>query len=93
MAEYPNVYAKLSFASSASQQSYPFEDTFWMHRAIIDAFGAERCMYGSNFPTLQYNPKMTYSQTAQLFSEAMPLSADERTQVLGGTAAKLWRWG
>jgi predicted TIM-barrel fold metal-dependent hydrolase len=93
MARYPNVYAKFSFASIASRQEYPFEDTFWMHRAIIDAFGAERCMYGSNFPTLQYNPKMTYPQTVQLFSEAMPLSAQERAHILGGTAAKLWRWG
>lgn len=93
MARYPNVYAKLSFASTASQQSYPFEDTFAMHRAIIDAFGAERCMYGSNFPTLQYNPKMSYAQTVQLFAEAMPLNEEERTQILGGTASKLWRWG
>jgi predicted TIM-barrel fold metal-dependent hydrolase len=93
MAKYPNVYAKLSFASIASQEEYPFADTFWMHRAIIDAFGAERCLYGSNFPTLQYNPKMTYAQTSRLFAEAMPLSAAERSQILGGTAAKLWRWG
>jgi predicted TIM-barrel fold metal-dependent hydrolase len=64
-----------------------------MHRAIIDAFGAERCMYGSNFPTLQYNQKMTYPQTVRLFAEAMPLSAQERAYILGDTAAKLWRWG
>jgi predicted TIM-barrel fold metal-dependent hydrolase len=93
MARFPNVYAKLSFASIASQQPYPFEDTFGMHRAIIDAFGAERCMLGSNFPTVQYNPKMSYAQTIQLFSEAMPLSEGERKGILGGTAATLWRWG
>ena len=93
MARFPNVYAKLSFASIASRQEYPFQDTFWRPRAIIDAFGAERCVYGSNFPTGQYNPKMSYPQTVQLFSEAMPLSEQERTQILGGTATKLWRWG
>jgi predicted TIM-barrel fold metal-dependent hydrolase len=93
MARYANVYAKLSFASIASQQPYPFADTFGMHRAILEAFGAERCVYGSNFPTVQYNPKMTYAQTVQLFSEAMPLSQTERRQILGETAAKLWRWG
>jgi predicted TIM-barrel fold metal-dependent hydrolase len=50
-------------------------------------------MYGSNFPTAQYNPKFTYKQTVQLFAEDLDLTAEERAWILGGTAAKLWRWG
>lgn len=92
LARYPNVYAKLTFLGLASQQPYPFADVHWMARQIIDAFGAERCLNGSNFPTIQYNAKMSYAQTVQLFAEAMALSAEERRWVLGGTAATLWRW-
>jgi predicted TIM-barrel fold metal-dependent hydrolase len=93
LADYPNVYAKLTFFGTASKGQYPFEDVHWMGRTIIDAFGAERCMYGSNFPTAQYNPRMTYEQTVQVFSEAIALTDEERSWILGGTAAKLWRWG
>jgi predicted TIM-barrel fold metal-dependent hydrolase len=93
MARYPNVYAKLTFLPLASQGAYPFTDVHWMARTIIDAFGAERCMYGSNFPTAQYNPKVSYGQTVRLFAEAVELDDEERAWVLGGTAARLWRWG
>lgn len=93
LARYPNVYAKLTFLGLASQQAYPFADVHWMARQLIDAFGAERCLYGSNFPPAQYNPKMDYRQTVQLFAEAIDLSDVERTWVLGGTAATLWKWG
>jgi predicted TIM-barrel fold metal-dependent hydrolase len=93
MSEYPNVYAKLSFLGGASSGGYPCEDVHWMVREIIDAFGAERCIYGSNFPTKQYNTKLTYDETIRLFSEAVDLSDSEREWVIGRTAQKLWRWG
>jgi predicted TIM-barrel fold metal-dependent hydrolase len=92
LARYPNVYAKLTFLGTASRQAYPFADVHWMVRAIVNAFGADRCMFGSNFPTAQYNPKLTYRQTVTLCSEELPLTADERRWILGETAAKLWRW-
>ena len=92
MARYPNVYAKLTFLGAASKQGYPFADVHWMVREIVDAFGPQRCMYGSNFPTDQYNPKATYAQTAQVFAEAIDLTSEERRWILGETAASLWRW-
>ncbi|MCC6625818.1 MAG: amidohydrolase [Chloroflexi bacterium] len=93
LARHPNVYAKLTFYGVASEQPYPFRDIHWMMRAVIDAFGPQRCLYGSNFPTEQYNPKITYRQAVDLFAEAVDLTADEQHWVLGETAARLWRWG
>jgi predicted TIM-barrel fold metal-dependent hydrolase len=93
LARFPNVYAKLTFYGSATLGGYPFADIHWMIRRVVDTFGADRCMYGSNFPTAQYNPKVSYAQTAELFAEMVELSADERRWVLGDTAAKLWHWG
>ena len=92
MARHPNLFAKISFVPLASGQAYPFADTFSLVRRIVDAFGAERCLYGSNFPTAQYNPQMTYGQTASYFEQNNLLSAKERQWILGKTAAKLWRW-
>lgn len=92
LAHYPNAYAKLTFLPLAGEGDYPFADAHWMVREIVDAFGPERCLFGSNFPTPQYSPKTSYAQTVRLFSEAVDLSAEERAWVLGGTAEKLWRW-
>ena len=50
LAKYENTYAKLTFVESASREEYPFRDVHWMVREVIDAFGPERCMFGSNFP-------------------------------------------
>jgi predicted TIM-barrel fold metal-dependent hydrolase len=93
LAEQANVYAKLSFVGAASTRPYPCDDVHWMVRQIVDAFGAERCVYGSNFPTAQYNPTLSYSEATRLFSEAIELSDHEREWVLGRTASRLWRWG
>ena len=92
LARYPNAYAKLTFVPLASRKAFPFADVHWMVREIVDAFGPERCLFGSNFPTAQYNPKTTYAQNVELFAESIDLSRQEREWILGGTAATLWRW-
>ena len=93
MAQYANVYAKLTFLPAASQENYPFADVHWMVRRLVDAFGPERCLFGSNFPTEQYTPGTSYGETVRLFAEAVDLSAEERAWILAGTATRLWRWG
>jgi predicted TIM-barrel fold metal-dependent hydrolase len=92
MARYPNVYAKLTFLPLASREAFPFRDVHWMVHAIVGAFGADRCLFGSNFPTAQYSPKTTYAQTVELFREAVALAPEERSWILGGTASLLWKW-
>ena len=92
LAEYPNTYAKLTFLALASQEEYPFRDVHWMVHELVDAFGAERCLFGSNFPTAQYNAKMTYTQTVRIFQEEIDLPPVAQDWILGGTASKLWQW-
>ena len=93
LAKCENAYVKLTFLESASREEYPFRDVHWMVREVIDVFGPERCMFGSNFPQHMYSPRMSYAQTLELFAEAIELSAEEREWILGGTAATLWQWG
>ena len=92
LARYENVYIKLTFLPLASRQAYPFTDVHWMVRELVDAFGPDRCLFGSNFPTVQYSPQTGYEQTVALFADAVDLSVEERAWILGGTAHKLWRW-
>jgi len=92
LARYENVYIKLTFLPLASRQVYPFTDVHWMVRELVDAFGPDRCLFGSNFPTVQYSPQTRYEQTVALFADAVDLSVEERAWILGGTAQTLWRW-
>jgi predicted TIM-barrel fold metal-dependent hydrolase len=92
LARYANAYAKLTFLSLASREEFPFRDVHWMVREIVDAFGPERCLFGSNFPTAQYSPRTTYAQLVELFAQAIDLSREERQWILGGTALRLWKW-
>jgi predicted TIM-barrel fold metal-dependent hydrolase len=56
--------------------------------ACIDAFGADRCMFASNFPIDR--PYVSYGHLVDLYRESVSdLSAEERQAVLAGTAARL----
>jgi len=92
LARYLNTYAKLTFLPLASKEPFPFNDVHWMVRELVDAFGPERCLFGTNFPQAQYSPHVSYAQIVELFAEAIGLSPCEREWILGGTALNLWRW-
>ena len=92
LARFPNAYAKLTFLPVASKEPFPFRDTHRMVRELVDAFGPERCLFGTNFPQAQYSPDVSYAQLVELFAEAIDLSPSEREWILGGTAAGLWNW-
>ena len=93
LAKYPNVYAKVTFLDVAAAGHWPYSNHHWMVRQIVQAFGPERCMWGSNFPTWIYSPGGTYLQNIDVFRNRIGLSESECRWVLGETAATLWRWG
>ncbi|MER3405441.1 MAG: hypothetical protein C4289_10040 [Chloroflexota bacterium] len=90
LAQFPNLYAKLTFLPTGSVEGYPFRDMHDACRRIIDAYGPERCIWGSDFPTELWCPKVTYSGHLQLFREALGLSPEEQAAILGKTAAQLY---
>lgn len=92
MAQQPNVYAKVTFLGAVPGGVWPYSEFHWMVRRVIDAFGPQRCMWGSNFPTRQFNPGATYAQHLDVFRKHLDLTDEERDWVTGRTAASLWRW-
>ena len=90
LSERPNLHAKLSFMATGSQGGYPCED---MHSAclrVIHWFGAERCVWGSDFPCELWTPGVSYQEALDIFRTVLPLSAEARAQILGGAARRLW---
>ena len=63
LARFPNLYAKLTFIPTGSAERFPFRDMHDACKRIIDAFGPERCIWGSDFPTELWSPKVDYEGT------------------------------
>jgi predicted TIM-barrel fold metal-dependent hydrolase len=58
--------------------------------AVVKAFGAERCVWGSDFPCDLWCPKVSYAEHLRIFTRDLPLSAADRAAIIGGTARGLW---
>ena len=90
LSKYKNLYAKVDFISTGTEIGYPGSDLHEAVLKIIDTYGPERCVWGSNFPNALWTPKLTYAEHLRIFTEALPLSDDAKAQVLGETARRLW---
>ena len=92
LSKYDNVFVKLTFISLASVNAYPFADVQWMVRGLVDHFGAERCIFGTNYPAEQYSPKASMKELVALFHRDLGLSTAEQRWIMGDTARRLWKW-
>ncbi len=90
LARYPNLFAKLTWLVAGSDQPYPFADTHPLLKAVIDAYGPDRCVWGSDFPCEYYTPQVTYEQHLALFRQALDLSDAEQQAILSTTPGRLW---
>jgi predicted TIM-barrel fold metal-dependent hydrolase len=90
LARFRNLYPKLDFIGTGTTQKYPCEDLHEACLKIIDAYGPERCVWASCFPNDLWTPKLTYAEHLRIFTEALPLKAESRRQILGETARRLW---
>jgi L-fuconolactonase len=90
LAEFPNVWVKLSALSELSQEPYPHRDTaVWTRRALA-AFGPERLMWGSDFPFVSGTERYGASWSA-LRHALEDTSASARRQISASTAAEVFR--
>ena len=90
LSKLPNIYAKLTSGTHGSQRIYPHEDMHEPLQRVIDAFGPDRCVWGSNFPNALWSKGTTYAQNLHLFIQELGLSLHDKTTILGGTAMSLW---
>ncbi|MGH2349985.1 MAG: amidohydrolase family protein [Chloroflexota bacterium] len=91
LAGHPNLHAKLTFLPTGSVEAYPFRDLHDACRRFVDAYGPDRCVWGSDFPTELWCPKVSYASHLELFRRELRLTAAEQAAILGGTAQRLYR--
>jgi L-fuconolactonase len=93
LATFPNLTAKLTFAVTGSEEEYPCRDTHDLVHAVIEAYGPERCIWGSDFPCELWCPKVDYARGLAIFSHELGIEEPARRAVLGGTASRLYFGG
>jgi predicted TIM-barrel fold metal-dependent hydrolase len=89
LARLPNVGVKLSGAPSTSSAPYPYKNIHDYLKRIIDAFGPERCFWGTDITRMP----CTYKQCVTMFTEEMPwLKGRDQELVMGGAIVRWLGW-
>ncbi len=89
LARYPNVSVKLSAIANFSTEPYPFRDTLPYIRRLYDAYGPQRCYWGTDI-TNSF-ARATWRQRIAQFTEKLPfLSERDKDWIMGrGIRARL----
>ena len=90
LAQCPNIAIKLTGAGTLSKQDYPYQDIWASLRKIIDTFGLERCMWGTDWTRAV--KILSYQQGVDAFKLTDQLSEHERTQLMSGNLQKIYKW-
>jgi predicted TIM-barrel fold metal-dependent hydrolase len=90
LAKRKNAVIKISGACTLSQKPYPFPDIWDPLARIFDAWGFERCLWGTDWT--RAFAVVNYEQATKPFLETKRLSASERAMLMGGATAKAYGW-
>ena len=90
LAAYPNVRVKISGACTLSREPFPYNDIWDPVLRIIDSFGIDRCMWGTDWT--RTSGMLTYEQSVAPFRKTDRLSASDKSKLMGGTLQKVYGW-
>ena len=90
LADHDNVAVKITGACTLSHEPYPYEDLWDPLRRVFDAFGFDRCLWGTDW-TRAVN-LLTYEQGVTPFRLTDRLSDDERADLMGGALQRIYNW-
>ncbi len=90
LAQRPNVTIKVSGVCTLSHRPYPFDDLWKPFGRVFDAFGVDRCMWGTDW-TRTVNI-VSYPDAVGAFRELPGLSPHERDALMGGSLSRVFQW-
>ncbi len=85
-----NVAIKISGACTLSHQPFPYPDIWEPLSRVFDAYGLERCMWGTDWTRAVR--VLTYEQGVEAFRVTESLSDSERATLMGGTLSRIYKW-
>ena len=90
LAKRPNCVIKVSGACTLSREPYPFPDIWDPLARVFDAWGFERCLWGTDWT--RAFAVVNYEQAVEPFLKTSRLSDSERAMLMGGACAKAYGW-
>ncbi len=85
-----NAVIKVSGACTLSREPYPFPDIWDPLARVFDAWGFERCLWGTDWT--RAFAVVNYEQAVEPFRQTHRLSDSERAMLMGGACAKAYGW-
>jgi L-fuconolactonase len=90
LAKFSNVMMKITGACTLSHQPFPYNDIWDPLGRIFDAFGLDRCMWGTDWTRAV--AFLTYAQGGEAFRITDRLSDSDRATLMGGTLQRVYNW-
>jgi len=91
LAKYPNVSVKLSSSPLYSIQSYPWRDMDDHIRRLFDAYGPQRCHWGTDL-TNSFNRGSMKQRIEHFTQELQFLSEDDKDWIMGRSIMEKLSW-
>jgi L-fuconolactonase len=90
LAAHDNIVVKITGACTLSQQPFPYADIWDPLGRIFDAFGLDRCLWGTDWTRAV--GLLTYQQGVDAFRVTDRLSDTDRAMLMGGALQRVYGW-
>jgi L-fuconolactonase len=90
LAKRKNAVIKITGACTLSKRPYPFPDIWDPLFRIFDAWGFDRCLWGSDWT--RAFAVVNYEQAVDPFLQTSRLSGSERATLMGGSTTRVYGW-
>jgi len=90
LAAQPNIAIKISGACTLSHEPFPYKDIWDPLGRIFDAFGFDRCLWGTDWTRAV--AFLTYKEGVEAFRVTDRLSARDRALLMGESLARVYNW-
>jgi predicted TIM-barrel fold metal-dependent hydrolase len=90
VAKHANIALKITGACTLSHQPFPYTDIWEPLGRIFDAFGIDRCMWGTDWTRAV--ALLTYKQGVDAFRLTDRLSDSDKATLMGGSLQKIYKW-
>jgi L-fuconolactonase len=90
LAAHDNIAVKISGACTLSHEPFPYEDLWDPLGRVFDAFGFDRCLWGTDWTRAV--GLLTYEQGVEAFRVTDRLSDSERAALMGETLTRMYNW-
>lgn len=89
LARHPNVNVKFSGVAARSLQPYPFGDMQQLARVLVDHFGPDRLMWGSDYTM---HPRLAYAKQVAFLRDSDLLTNAEKAKIFGANLRRIHDW-